>query len=256
MQGGERIVGDLRLGMADARQEGRLAGIGQADQAGIGDQLEAQPEPALLARPARIGAARRAVGRGLEVRRCRARRRRPARSTMRWPISVRSATRVSLSSSRIWVPTGTLITRSSPGAGAVLAHAVLAALGLEMLLVAEVDQGVEAVQRLDHDIAAAAAVAAVGAAELDELLAPEARRSRCRRRPNCTIDLGLSRNFMAFPGGERGDGEEGSTRCRANRGAAGMKEARLGRANSISRALRGSARDLLEFLPVSPPPIT
>ena len=58
-------------------------------------------------------------------------------------------------------------------AGAVLAHAVHAGLGLEMLLVAEVDQRVEAVGAFDHDVAAAAAVAPVRAAELDELLAPE-----------------------------------------------------------------------------------
>ena len=41
MQRGERIVGDLRLGGAHGREERRLAGIGQADDAGIGDQLEA-----------------------------------------------------------------------------------------------------------------------------------------------------------------------------------------------------------------------
>ena len=58
-------------------------------------------------------------------------------------------------------------------AGAVPAHAVHAGLGLEMLLVAEVDQRVEAVGAFDHDVAAPAAVAAVRAAELDEFLAPE-----------------------------------------------------------------------------------
>ena len=39
MQRGERVIGDLRLGGADLRKQGRLAGIGQADQAGIRDQL-------------------------------------------------------------------------------------------------------------------------------------------------------------------------------------------------------------------------
>jgi hypothetical protein len=60
------------------------------------------------------------------------------------------------------VPTGTFSTTS-----------FAAALGLEMLPVAEVDQRVEAVHRLDHHIAALAAVAARGAAELDEFLTPE-----------------------------------------------------------------------------------
>ncbi len=67
MQRGEGIVGDLRLGGGDRGEEGRLAGIGQADQPGIGDQLQPQPDPALLACLAGIGAARRAVGRGLEM---------------------------------------------------------------------------------------------------------------------------------------------------------------------------------------------
>jgi hypothetical protein len=49
MQRGEGIVGDLRFGRADRGEKGRLAGIGQADQAGIGDQLQPQPDRALLA---------------------------------------------------------------------------------------------------------------------------------------------------------------------------------------------------------------
>src|SRR5205807_4294676 len=55
----------------------------------------------------------------------------------------------------------------------VLAHAVAAGLGLEVLLVAVVDQGVQPVDRLDPDVAAAPAVAAVRPSVLDELLAPE-----------------------------------------------------------------------------------
>ena len=68
MQRGERIVGDLRFRGADGREEGRLAGIGQADQAGVGDQFQPQPDPALLADLAGIGVARRAVGGGFEMR--------------------------------------------------------------------------------------------------------------------------------------------------------------------------------------------
>ena len=45
--------------------------------------------------------------------------------------------------------------------------------GLEVLVVAVVDQGVEPIDRLDPHVAAAAAVASVRAAEGDELLAPE-----------------------------------------------------------------------------------
>src|SRR5690606_6697819 len=76
------------------------------------------------------------------------------------------------------------------GAGAVAAHAVHAGPGPEMLLVAVVDQRVEPVDRLDPDVAAAAAVAAVRAAELDELLAPERDRTGAAV-ARSDIDLGL-----------------------------------------------------------------
>ena len=76
------------------------------------------------------------------------------------------------------------------GAGAVGARAALAARGAEMLGVAEVDQRIEARHRLEHDVAALAAVAAVGPAELDELLAPEADRAGAAR-AGADVDLGL-----------------------------------------------------------------
>src|SRR5450755_443269 len=55
--------------------------------------------------------------------------------------------------------------------GPVAAHPVHAGLGLEVLLVAKVDERVEAIGAFDHDIAAAPPVPAVRAAELDEFLA-------------------------------------------------------------------------------------
>ncbi len=63
-------------------------------------------------------------------------------------------------------------------AGAIAAHPVHSGLGLEMLLVAKVDERVEAVRAFDHDVAAPPAVAAVRAAELDEFLTPERDRAR------------------------------------------------------------------------------
>ena len=62
MKGREGILGDLGLGRGNRCQEGRLSGVGQADQAGVGDQLQAQPDPALGAFLAGIGAARGAGG--------------------------------------------------------------------------------------------------------------------------------------------------------------------------------------------------
>ena len=63
--GGEGIGADLGLRVGDGVDEGRLAGVGQPDQAGVGEQLEPQPDPGFLARPAGAVLARRAVGRGL-----------------------------------------------------------------------------------------------------------------------------------------------------------------------------------------------
>ena len=59
------------------------------------------------------------------------------------------------------------------GAGAVLPHAVAALLCFVMLLVAVIEQRVQIGHAFEHDVAAFAAVAAVRAAELDELLPPE-----------------------------------------------------------------------------------
>src|SRR5262249_10901391 len=72
----------------------------------------------------------------------------------------------------------------------VLAHAVAAGLGLEVLLVAVVDQRVEAVDAFGDDVAAAPAVAAVRPAELDEFLAPE-RHASGAAVAGADIDLGL-----------------------------------------------------------------
>src|SRR5690606_21877009 len=85
------------------------------------------------------------------------------------------------------------------------AHAVAAGLGLEVLLVPVVDQGVQPLDRLDPDVAAAAAVAAVGAAVLDEFLAPERHRTGAAV-AGANVDLGLVEelhgDYLASNGGE------------------------------------------------------
>ena len=68
MQGRERISRDLRLGPADRGEERRFAGVGQSDNAGVGDQLQPQPDGELFRREAGIDAPRRLVGRGFEMR--------------------------------------------------------------------------------------------------------------------------------------------------------------------------------------------
>src|SRR5690606_16141507 len=76
------------------------------------------------------------------------------------------------------------------GAVHLAALAVVAGLGLEMLLVAEVDQGVQPIGRLDPDVAALAAVAAVGAAVGNEFFATERDGARAAV-AGANIDLGL-----------------------------------------------------------------
>src|SRR6202012_1912841 len=61
--------------------------------------------------------------------------------------------------------------RLAVGAMAILAHAIGALLRLEVLLIAIVDQRIQSIDHFDDDVAAAAAIAAGGTAELDIFLA-------------------------------------------------------------------------------------
>src|SRR5258708_40367045 len=57
IEGGERIVRDLRLCRRATNEEGGFARIGQTDQADIGDPLESEPVGLLLGRLSGIGMA-------------------------------------------------------------------------------------------------------------------------------------------------------------------------------------------------------
>ena len=202
---GERIVGDLRLRRADRGEEGGLAGIRQADQAGVGDELQPQPDPALLAGLAGIGVARRAVGRRLEMRVAEA-----AVAALGQHDALADLGEVG--DQRLLVFVENLRADRhlehhvvAAGAVQVLALAGDAGLRLEVLRVAVVDQRVEAVDRLDHDVAAAAAVAAARAAVLDELLAPE-RDAAVAAVAGADIDLGFVEEFHGLYIGARGAG--------------------------------------------------
>src|SRR4249919_1382737 len=61
----EGIVADLRRGVADRVQEGRLACVRQAEEADVGEQFKAEPDPRLFTRLASLVLARRAVSRTL-----------------------------------------------------------------------------------------------------------------------------------------------------------------------------------------------
>ena len=65
-QGGEGIVGDLRSGGRNDRQQGRFAGIGEAHEAHIGQQLQLHDDPAFLRGLAWLGELGRLHGGRLE----------------------------------------------------------------------------------------------------------------------------------------------------------------------------------------------
>ena len=102
------------------------------------------------------------------------------------------------------MPTGTLITTSgAPAPVSVATGAIAALLRAEMLRVAEVDQRVQVLHRLEHDVATLAAVAAVRAAELDEFLAAE-RDHAVAAVAGAQVDLGLVEKLHRAPSNENG----------------------------------------------------
>src|SRR5690606_22061861 len=174
IEGGERISRYVRGGGGDRAHEGALAGIGEAQQADVGQQLQLQLQRALLARLARGRLARGAVGRALEVHVAQAAL---AAAGHQQALAVRGQVADDL----VGLDVGHH-GANRDGDEQVLAalavhlpaHAVLPALGAEAALVAEVDQGGEVLVGDQPDAAAIAAVAAVRTAQRDELLAAEA----------------------------------------------------------------------------------
>ncbi len=63
----ERVVGDLRRRPGQPPEQRGLAGVGQADQAGVGEQLEAELDPVLLAAGPALGEAGSLPGRVREA---------------------------------------------------------------------------------------------------------------------------------------------------------------------------------------------
>ena len=170
----ERVVGDLGPRARDGADEGALADVGEAEQPHVGHDLELEAEVLLLARLARIGAARCAIERRREVDVAatsapsagdddalarRRRRRRAARSS---PTSYPC------------VPTGTRTTRSSPPLPYwSLPRPCSPRSACERARQRNVEQRRLALVADEDDVASLAAVAARRAAEGDVLLAAE-----------------------------------------------------------------------------------
>jgi hypothetical protein len=173
LEGGEGVVGNFGLGGRDAGDQGRLAGIGVAYEADVGEQLEDEAVVAFFAGATELVFAGGLVDGGGKVLIAAA-----SATTFGDDDAFIGGFEIVDQLARVLVEE-----RGADGnleddgvaveAGAVGAHAMLAALALVLGVVAEVDEGVVAL-RADHDdVAAVAAVAAGGTAAGDEFFAAE-----------------------------------------------------------------------------------
>src|SRR6266403_1177651 len=128
------------------------------------------------------------------------------------------------------------------GAMAVLAHAAGALLGLEVLLIAIVDQRVQAIDRFDDDIAATAAIAAARSAELDIFLAAE-RHAAVAAVAGADIDFCLVKEFHGSIGKPRASMRQPLARANiAKANIFGLIEIRAGGGRETSAALPAPVR--------------
>ena len=194
MQRREGVIGDLGLCSRHGREKRRLAGVGQADEPRVGDELQPKPQRQLLALLAGVGVARRLVGRALEMRIAEAAVAALGDHHALAGLGQIGEQRLVVFREHLRAGRDLHDDIVAAGAGPVLAHAALAALGLEVLLVAIVDERVEIIHALDPDVAALAAVAAVGPAEFDELFAPESD-AAVAAVARAHVDLGLIQEF-------------------------------------------------------------
>ena len=175
LQGRERVGRHLRVGAREAREQRRLAGVRQADEADVGEQLEVQVDAALLPGQAALGQPRRLPRRGLEAR-------------VAAPAGAAARDRDLLAGAHEVVARAVPLEHLRPGrdaddhrlavgAVALRALAVPAAVGAEVRAPAEGLQVAQRVVDAQDDVTAAAAVAAVGAALGHVRLAPERQRA-------------------------------------------------------------------------------
>ncbi len=170
---GERIIGHLGPGGGDGSQQRALAGVGHADEADVGDELQFQAQSPLLALGSRLGVARGLIGGAFEM---------PVAASAFAAAGDDHAffRRIEIGQEQLMIR----VENQSAGrdvndqivaaeSGHFFAHAGLAAFGLPMMPAGEIEQGILIRIGDENDAAAVAAVAAVGAALGDVFLAPE-----------------------------------------------------------------------------------
>src|SRR5581483_7779417 len=177
-QRGERIIGDFRTRRGDARDERRLAGVRESDQPDVREQFQFEPQIFDLARFARLRLARCAIRGGREARVAHA-----AATALRDEHALALFREVRDQLQGFGLVTGLLVHERADRhrkfevgasmAGAIRAHAVLAAFSGELGVEPEIDERVDVRAGDDVDRSAVTAVAAAGAAARDELFAAE-----------------------------------------------------------------------------------
>ena len=189
---GERVVGDLGARGRHAGDEGRLADVGKPYQTDIREEFEREAQPVLLTRAARFGAARRPVRR----------RREPFVAASSAAAS--GDEQAAVGRGQIREPYELLVVQPihdrpdrdverqvrAVAAGAARSFTMRAAACLELSVETVVDEGVAVDARAQMHRAAAPAVAAVGAAAGNELLAAKAHAAApAVTRLNLDVDL-------------------------------------------------------------------
>ncbi len=186
-QRGERVVGDLGLGRAHHRDQRRLARVGEADERGVGEQLQLELEPALLAVLTLLGEARRTARVRQEARVAA-----PALTTAGREPRVAVVQQVGEELAVHRTHDGSLGNVDgeigAPLAVQLLTLAVGPRPGLAMRMVAEREQRGDVAVRAQPDRAAVPSVAAVGSALRHVRLAPERHTARAAV---TTLDVAL-----------------------------------------------------------------
>ena len=172
----ERVVGDLRLRVREPAQERRLARVRQPGHRRVGEQLQPQLHLRLVGRLPHLGEPRRLADRRREARVAAAALAAAGEDDAR--VRTREVgDQLALGAVRLRPDRDRELDRGAVGAVLARAAARLAAAGLELRLRAERGEVAQAGVGDEDDVAAAAAVAAVGPALGHVLLAPEAQAS-------------------------------------------------------------------------------
>ena len=172
----ERVVGDLRRGARQARDERGLAGVRQPDETDIGQELQLQRQPPLLPRQPALGEARRLAGRRGEPLVAASARSaaRDDRALARGHEVVAAPLQVAVLAPGLGPRRHAQQQRLAVGAVAEPPAAVTAARGAVLRPMAELLQVAQGVVAHEHDVTPTPAVAAVGPAAGHVGLAAEA----------------------------------------------------------------------------------